>query len=1023
MPAEKERRFSRLAALLRRPSSSSSSSAKTAAAAAADPAATSTSATASAANSITTAAAAPASQKDKKEDLKTASRADEQALDDAVDSDSTPRLSPWTSLPDQLPSASTTTSTTSTTPTPAPAPPATAASTTSTTSTAAAATATRARRTPRPEGHRLGVDSRPNRAPSLSSPSQQQHLQHLQHPQHPPGQPIATAVRSAPAARQVPSPLIESPATSNPPLPRARLVSVDNGNHARRCDDFAFAPSPNSQQQHGRDPSPAQLQGRIQRQFSRRGSVGGSARQLNTITTAAAAAASLFDDPHQGLQSPTTSPISASPVSAAAPGRSPQIPEQLPKGPRRPSLAVRRQSLVPASQQRLINTLLEPPYTSGAEYFPRSTPAIQFDMINRKVWVKRPGSSPTLVLVTEEDLVDDLRDSILKKYANSLGRTIDSPDIVIRLIQREPSSRHGQLERVLGPEEPLTRTLDHFYPGGQTIDEALIIEVPPRRTPKASPLTPYAHTDDSRGMDQQGGYFPPMHMITPNSATLKDSMGSPHPNSMQVINTGQVPPIPSPGVRGPWQQPQHRSSYHQYAGSQGPGSLPSPSNGTYFKILFFLSIFFFIFICFFIFLYILDINGFTYVDSVNPHPPANGVPTASSPPSAATPPALPSEPAPKSVSPPSRVASPRPKGLEKLNKNSSTNSNPLPTSLLDGAIPPINVLIVEDNTINLKLLEAFMKRLKVRWQTAMNGREAVNKWREGGFHLVLMDIQLPVMSGLEATREIRRLERVNNIGVFQRSAGPSYSASMVGSTPTSPSVAETPSSESNPEDEVKPEDLLNKENQFKSPVIIVALTASSLQSDRHEALAAGCNDFLTKPVNIVWLEQKVTEWGCMQALIDFEGWRKWRGFSDLNSDSTIAATIRKGKENAGPALTPSDATPRKLNPIKSLLAKSSNGNLQSKSRAAPPSTTFADGTDDSSTVSSTTTTIAPRADGGLSTPVGTAVSPASSSPTPVATRRLPVASKAQNGSANGSTSPQTWKNSQRNGVPVGAAPP
>ncbi|EZG10458.1 hypothetical protein H106_00535 [Trichophyton rubrum CBS 735.88] len=993
MPAEKERRFSRLAALLRRPSSSSSSSAKTAAAAA-DPAATSTSATASAANSITTTtAAAPASQKDKKEDLKTASRADEQALDDAVDSDSTPRLSPWTSLPDQLPSASTA-STTSTTSTPAPAPAPAPSTATSTTSAAAAAT-TRARRTPRPEGHRLGVDSRPNRAPSLSSPSQQQHLQHLQHPQHPPGQPIATAVRSAPAARQVPSPLIESPVTSNPPLPRARLVSVDNGKDARRCDDFAFAPSPTSQ--HGRDPSPAQLQSRIQRQFSRRGSVGGSARQLNSITTTTAAtgggggtasitsASSLFDDPRQGLPSPTTSPISASPVSAAAPGRSPQIPEQLPKGPRRPSLAVRRQSLVPASQQRLINTLLEPPYTSGVEYFPRSTPTIQFDMINRKVWVKRPGSSPTLVLVTEEDLVDDLRDSILKKYANSLGRTIDSPDIVIRLIQREPFSRHGQLERVLGPEEPLTRTLDHFYPGGQTIGEALIIEVPPRRTPKASPLTPYAHTDDSRGMEQQGGYFPPMHMITPNSATLKDSMGSPHPNSMQVINTGQVPPIPSPGVRGPWQQPPHRSSYHQYAGSQGPGSLPSPSN-----------------------------------DSVNPHPPANGVPTASSPPSAATPPALPSEPAPKSVSPPSRVASPRPKGLEKLNKNSSTNSNPLPTSLLDGAIPPINVLIVEDNTINLKLLEAFMKRLKVRWQTAMNGREAVNKWREGGFHLVLMDIQLPVMSGLEATREIRRLERVNNIGVFQRSAGPSYSASMVGSTPTSPSVAETPSSESNPEDEVKPEDLLNKENQFKSPVIIVALTASSLQSDRHEALAAGCNDFLTKPVNIVWLEQKVTEWGCMQALIDFEGWRKWRGFSDLNNNSsTIAATIRKGKENAGPA---SDATPRKLNPIKSLLAKSSNGNLKSKSRAAPPSTTYADGTDDSSTVSSTIT-VAPRTDGGLSTPVGTAVSPASSSPTPVATRRLPVASKTQNGSANGSTSSQTWKNSQRNGVPVGAAPP
>ncbi|EFR01434.1 response regulator mcs4 [Nannizzia gypsea CBS 118893] len=1023
MPAEKERRFSRLTALLRRPSSSSSSSAKNAAAAAtvASTAAGagsagadsnqqhSNSATPATANSSTSTA--HSREREGKEDE---DRAKEQDADD----DSTQRLSPWTSLPDQLPSASTA-STTSTTP-----PTATATATSTATSRArrsrpgeapAAASTAAPLRSPDEadghsttlKGHRLGVvDSRPNRAVSLSGPSSQPLQQHLQqHPQHPPGQPIATAVRSiaAPTARQIPSPLIESPCSSNPPLPRARLVSVDGGKD-RRFDEFAFAPPGSNNQaiqniqsiQNAREPSPAQLQqqSRVQRQFSRRGSVTtGAARQLNTSTVASLA----YEDPRQGLPSPT-SPLSTSPAPS---GRSPQIPEQQqqqqqqhhhhPKGAaRRPTIAIRRQSLVPASQQRLINTLLEPPYTSGAEYFPRSaTPTIQFDMINRKVWVKRPGSSPTLVLVTEEDLVDDLRDSILKKYANSLGRTIDSPDIAIRLIQREPSSRHGQLERVLGPEEPLTRTLDHFYPGGQTIDEALIIEVPPRRTPKASPLTPYAHTDDSRGVEQQGGYFPPMHMITPNSATLKDTMVSPHPNSMQVINTGQVPPIPSPGVRGPWQQPAHRSSYHQhqYASSQaGPGSLPSPSN-----------------------------------DSVNPHSSANGAPAASSPPSAATPPALPSEQAPKAVSPPSRVASPRPKGLEKLNKNSSATSNKFPTSLLDGAIPPINVLIVEDNTINLKLLEAFMKRLKVRWQTAMNGREAVNKWREGGFHLVLMDIQLPVMSGLEATREIRRLERVNNIGVFQRSAGPSYSASMVGSTPTSPSVVETPSSESGPEEEVKPEDVLNKENQFKSPVIIVALTASSLQSDRHEALAAGCNDFLTKPVNIVWLEQKVTEWGCMQALIDFEGWRKWRGFTD---DSAISRALNKGKENTSPAQTSGDASHRKLNAIKSLPSKASNGNLQSKSRAAQAqaSSTYTDGTDDSSTVSSTSTVV-PRMDAGVSTPVGTALTPASGTPTPIATRRLPVASKGQNGNMNGSTSPQAWKNSQRNGVPVGAAPP
>lgn len=123
----------------------------------------------------------------------------------------------------------------------------------------------------------------------------------------------------------------------------------------------------------------------------------------------------------------------------------------------------------------------------------------------------------------------------------------------------------------------------------------------------------------------------------------------------------------------------------------------------------------------------------------------------------------------------------------------------------------------------------------------MNGREAVNKWRAGGFHLVLMDIQLPVMNGLEATKEIRRLERLNGVGVLATCRSGRSSAAGKHGVDGEPADAFSENSE-----EATGDDRLMNTDLFRSPVIIVALTASSLQSDRHEALAAGCNDFLTK---------------------------------------------------------------------------------------------------------------------------------------------------------------------------------
>lgn len=185
-----------------------------------------------------------------------------------------------------------------------------------------------------------------------------------------------------------------------------------------------------------------------------------------------------------------------------------------------------------------------------------------------------------------------------------------------------------------------------------------------------------------------------------------------------------------------------------------------------------------------------------------------------------------------------------------LHKRSSDSVKP-PKTATEKVLPSISVLVVEDNAINQAILGAFLRKHKIHYQIAKNGQEAIDKWRNGGFHLVLMDIQLPVKSGIEATKEIRHLERINRIGVFAQHE-PGLAKNLPELT-----------------DDQKLDVTL-----FRSPVIIVALTASSNSSvDRKNALTAGCNDFLTKPVNLVWLQNKITEWGCMQALIDFDGWR------------------------------------------------------------------------------------------------------------------------------------------------------
>jgi CheY-like chemotaxis protein len=119
------------------------------------------------------------------------------------------------------------------------------------------------------------------------------------------------------------------------------------------------------------------------------------------------------------------------------------------------------------------------------------------------------------------------------------------------------------------------------------------------------------------------------------------------------------------------------------------------------------------------------------------------------------------------------------------------------------------VLAVDDYDVNLEVLAGQLEILGVDVDLAKSGIEALPRWRTGDYALVLTDIHMPDMDGLELTRQIRAEEAVRSDG------------------------ARTP---------------------------IIALTANALKGEADRCLAAGMDDYLTKPLTLERLRAALDRW-------------------------------------------------------------------------------------------------------------------------------------------------------------------
>jgi CheY-like chemotaxis protein/nitrogen-specific signal transduction histidine kinase len=131
---------------------------------------------------------------------------------------------------------------------------------------------------------------------------------------------------------------------------------------------------------------------------------------------------------------------------------------------------------------------------------------------------------------------------------------------------------------------------------------------------------------------------------------------------------------------------------------------------------------------------------------------------------------------------------------------------------------PLRILLCDDNAINQKVALRLLQQMGYQAHLAANGIEALAALDREPYDLIFMDVMMPEMGGMEATGVIRERQKQS----FQF---PNY----------------------------------------KSPIIIVAMTANAMQGDRDKCLAAGMDDYLAKPVRLEDVRRIVERWGAAAA--------------------------------------------------------------------------------------------------------------------------------------------------------------